>query len=284
MGICYENVSYHYRSSFDGKLYQALSGVNLKINKEGEIVAILGKTGSGKTTLFELANAMLKPTKGHLNILGVKFPKGRFQKLNHIRRKVGLSFQFPEYQLFRDTVIKDIAFGPSNFKETKKDANILANHAFKLMRLPNHLKKKSPFEISGGEMRKVAIAGILALNPDILLLDEPTRGLDVVSQKEIITALIKKHNEDKKTICLITHDIDLAYFIATRIVVLKDGKIVYDGKKEDLVKNNNFNSFGIAKPSIITIQEALVKKYNFKINYDIFKYEDLKDYLKEVIV
>lgn len=283
MGIRYENVTYFYRSYFDGKLYKALENINLNINKEGEIVAFLGHTGSGKTTMFELANAMLKPTKGFMHILGEKVPKGKFQKLNHIRRQVGLSFQFPEYQLFKDTVIKDIEFGPSNFKKTKKDAKKLALDAFNLMKLPSHLKDKSPFEISGGEMRKVAIAGTLALNPEILLLDEPTRGLDNLSEKEIISALLDKFKNDNKTICFITHDIDLAYEIATRVVVLSKGSIVYDGKKEDLLTTPEFSSFNLAKPTVVTLQEELSKKYKFNINYNIYNYDELVSYLKEVL-
>ena len=176
MGIQFNAVGYKYKGFT--KAYDAINDINLSICEQNEFIAIIGQTGSGKSTLVQHMNALLQPTSGQVMIFDHVLPAKRKQKINHIRQKVGLLFQFPEYQLFEETVLKDIMFGPKNFKVSDAIAKEQALKASNLVGLDETLLSKSPFRISGGQMRKVAVAGVLAMNPKILVLDEPTRGLD----------------------------------------------------------------------------------------------------------
>ena len=177
MGIQFNQVSYFYRG-VKNETYEAINQITLNIH-DGEFVAICGQTGSGKTTLVQHMNALLKPTKGTIQIYEHTLPlKDKKTKIGPIRKKVGLVFQFPEYQLFEETILKDIMFGPLNFGLSLKEAEEKAREAAKLVGLDDEILQKSPFRISGGQMRRVAIAGILAMQPEMLVLDEPTRGLD----------------------------------------------------------------------------------------------------------
>ncbi len=278
MGIRFENVNYSY-NSFDKK-YDALKNINLNFSKCDEFISIIGKTGSGKSTLFELSNALLKPTSGICDILGWKIFFKYKKKLSPIRQKVGLVFQFPEYQLFADTILNDIAFGPRNFKKTKKNALALAKKAAKDLGIDNEMLKQSPFKISGGQMRKVAIAGILAMDPDILLLDEPTRGLDPETAKDIMQHIKNKFLKDRKTVIIISHDLDLVYDISTRIVALDNGRVVIDKKKTDYTYND-FKNLNIGFPHILEIKERLSNLGHIKNKDGIYSYDDLKDYLQK---
>lgn len=278
MGIRFENVNYSY-NSFDKK-YDALKNINLKFSKCDEFISIIGKTGSGKSTLFELSNALLKPTSGICDILGWKIFFKYKKKLSPIRQKVGLVFQFPEYQLFADTILNDIAFGPRNFKKTKKNALSLAKKAAKDLGIDNELLKQSPFKISGGQMRKVAIAGILAMDPDVLLLDEPTRGLDPETAKDIMNHIKNKFLKDRKTVIIISHDLDLVYDISTRIVALDNGKVVLDKKKTDYTYDD-FKNLNIGFPHVLEIKERLSNLGYIKNKDGIYSYDDLKNYLQK---
>src|SRR5690554_6530009 len=184
MGILFKDVSYAYKGVKDDR-FEAINGINLKI-KDGEFVAIIGKTGSGKSTLVQHMNALLQPSKGTVEIYGNILPKKRKQKIGPIRKHVGLVFQFPEYQLFEYTVLKDIMFGPKNFGLKEEEAEKKAREAAKLVGLGDEILERSPFRISGGQMRRTAIAGILAMEPHVLVLDEPTRGLDPQGAKEVM--------------------------------------------------------------------------------------------------
>lgn len=283
MGISFKNVSHLYPGVKRKEFTLALEDVNLDINEKNEFIAIVGKTGSGKSTLIQHMNALKLPTKGTVEIFdNIITPKKRKNpKLKNVRKRVGFVFQFPEYQLFEETVLKDIMFAPINFGMSKEDALAKAKEIAKLLGITN-LLKKSPFNLSGGQMRKVAIAGILSYDPDILLLDEPTRGLDPKGQVEIMELFYKIHKETGKTIILITHDMDLVYQYASRVVVLNDTKITYDGDKVNLFKNGIYKENNLVKPEVLKLIDYLNEKMHYNLDYNTFTLEELISKLKEV--
>lgn len=232
MGINFQNVSYKY--SKKASTY-ALKNINLSVESTGEFIFIVGHTGSGKTTLVQHLNALLLPTEGYISFNNSIIKKGT--SIKQIRKQVGLVFQFPEYQLFEDTVIKDVMFGPKNFGMSKEEAYAAAIKACELVKIPKTLYEKSPFSLSGGQMRRVAIAGVLASNPDILVLDEPTVGLDPLGKKELLELLEEIRKETNKTIIVISHDMNIVAKHATRVLVLSKGEIVFDGKPNALFNN-----------------------------------------------
>lgn len=279
MGIQFKEVSYAYRGLKVN--YDAIKNINLDISEKGEFIAIVGQTGSGKSTLVQHMNALLLPTSGTLNVFGQELPPKRKEKINYLRQKVGLVFQFPEYQLFEETILKDIMFGPKNFKNTEEEATIKAKKAAEIVGIDESLYNQSPFRISGGQMRRVAVAGILAMEPEILVLDEPTRGLDPKGRKDLMQIFNELHIKEHKTIILISHDMDLVAEFAKRVIVLKDGLIVFDGKKEDLFKHPDFDSFHLDMPTSLKILKHLEKTANIPYipQYD---FPSLLSYLKEV--
>lgn len=279
MGILFNDVSFAYKGIKDNR-YDAINNINLKI-QEGEFIAIIGKTGSGKSTLVQHMNALLQPTKGTVQIFEHTLPKKKTQKIGPIRKQVGLVFQFPEYQLFEYTVLKDIMFGPKNFGLTEKEALEKAKTAAELVGLNEQLLEKSPFRISGGEMRRAAIAGILAMEPDVLVLDEPTRGLDPKGSKEIMELFNLIHEKYNKTIVLVSHDMNIISKYAKRIIVLNEGEIVFDGNKEELFLHHDFSSFSLEKPLALELMEYLSK--SLKIPFKpVFTEEEIIEYLKEL--
>ena len=212
----------------------ALDDVSLTI-KEGSFSAFIGRTGSGKSTLVQHLNALLLPTSGELfiNDFHIVSKKRKNKNIKKLRKHVSLVFQFPEYQLFEDTVEKDVAFGLKNFGVKEKEAIEQAHKALLSVGLDESFFKRSPFELSGGEKRRVAIAGILAINPDILVLDEPTAGLDAKGANDVMS-LVEKMHEDGKTIIIVTHDMDLVMRYCDTVYVLKDGKLAFNGPVEEL--------------------------------------------------
>lgn len=279
MGILFKDVSYAYKGVKDDR-FEAINGINLKI-KDEEFVAIIGKTGSGKSTLVQHMNALLQPSKGTVEIYGNILPKKRKQKIGPIRKHVGLVFQFPEYQLFEYTVLKDIMFGPKNFGLKEEEAEKKAREAAKLVGLGDEILERSPFRISGGQMRRTAIAGILAMEPHVLVLDEPTRGLDPQGAKEVMELFNKIHEEYNKTIVLVSHDMNIVSKYAKRIIVLKDGKIVFDGNREELFLSSNFKDFSLEKPLALELMEYLSETLNIPFK-PLFNEEDIISYLKEL--
>ena len=279
MGIQFKNVKYNYKNM--NHSYNALEKVFLSIKSKGEFIGICGETGSGKSTLVQLMNGLLEPTEGKSIIFNTEIPFKNKKMVNKIRQKVGLVFQFPEYQLFEETVLKDIMFGPTNLKINEKKAMDLAKKSAKAVGIGEKLLNKSPFKISGGEMRRVAIAGVLAMTPEILILDEPTRGLDPEGQNTLMKVINDIHLSENKTIIVISHDIDLLAKYAKRIIVMKNGKISYDGRKEDLFQNKEFNNFSLEYPTSLKRMRFLNKKINtpFKDVYDI---DSLFNHLIEV--
>lgn len=280
MGIQFNQVSYFYRG-VKNETYEAINQITLNIH-DGEFVAICGQTGSGKTTLVQHMNALLKPTKGTIQIYEHTLPlKDKKTKIGPIRKKVGLVFQFPEYQLFEETILKDIMFGPLNFGLSLKEAEEKAREAAKLVGLDDEILQKSPFRISGGQMRRVAIAGILAMQPEMLVLDEPTRGLDPKGSDEMMALFNELHEKHGKTIVLITHDMDIVARYAKRILVMDKGKIKFDGTRELLFISDEFDHLHLAKPQAYRMMEYLSNTLGYPFK-QVFTEEDLLAYLKEV--
>ena len=227
MGISLKNVYYTYQegSPFEG---QALSDISLEI-KDGSYTAFVGHTGSGKSTLLQLLNGLLCPTQGEIQFDDFVLDRESDQKkMKHLRKKVGLVFQFPESQLFAETVLADVAFGPQNFGVSRERAEEIAKDKLAVVGLNDAIYNKSPFELSGGQMRRVAIAGILAIEPEILVLDEPTAGLDPVGRKELM-ALFETLHKNGMTIVLVTHTMDDVANFADTVYVLKGGNLVLEG-------------------------------------------------------
>lgn len=277
MGISFKEVSHLYPTSKRKVFTVALDKINLNINETDEFVALVGKTGSGKSTLMEHMNALLLPSSGTVEIMGsvITPKKNKNPKLKDVRKKVGFVFQFPEYQLFEETVLKDIMFAGKNFGMKEEEAKSKALETAKLLKIDENLLKKSPFNLSGGQMRKVAIAGILAYNPDILLLDEPTRGLDPKTAEEIMELFYEIHKTTHKTIVLISHDMDLVYKYATRVVVLNSSKIVYDGDKVNLFSSPIYEENHLSKPDLLKMIDYLNETQGYSLDYTIFNEQEL---------
>jgi len=284
MQIKFLNTSHDYQGIAKSDIVYAIKDVNLTIEDKDEFVAVVGKTGSGKSTLVQHINGLLLPTSGQVDILGsVLGPKKKKNpKLLPVRKKVGFVFQFPEYQLFEETVIKDIMFAPKNFGMKEKEAKAHALEAAKLVQLDPKLLNKSPFNLSGGQMRKVAIAGILAYNPDVLLLDEPTRGLDPKGMNDVMDLFYKINQKMHKTIVLISHSMDNVYQYATRVVVMDNGKVMYDGDKYTLFKSGKYKELHLEKPAVLKAVDYLNEKLGLNLDYDIYTLSDLENKLKEV--
>lgn len=232
MGIKFKNVSYTYQIGTPFQ-QEALSNISLEIQK-GSFTALVGHTGSGKSTLIQHLNGLLKPTEGQVEIDGQLITnETKNKELKNLRRKVGVLFQFSESQLFEETVLADIAFAPQNFGKTKQQAQQIALRKAQLVGLDEDLLKRSPFELSGGQMRRVALAGVLAMEPEFLVLDEPIIGLDPNGKKEVMQIFKKLNQEQKMTIILVTHDMDDVAQYADQVIALEKGKLIADRSVHD---------------------------------------------------
>lgn len=258
MPIKIENLFYTYSPKTLNRC-EALKDVSLTI-EDNSFVAFLGQTGSGKSTLIQTLNGLLLPQSGQVQvdeyIVTIKAKKNK--KIKQLRKHLGIVFQFPEYQLFEDTVEKDVAFGPKNFGLDEKTALEKAHKALLSVGIDESYFQRSPFELSGGEKRRVAIAGILAIEPDILVLDEPTAGLDPKGEKEIMSLITKMH-EDGKTIILVTHDMDIVMKYCQKVFVLKDGQLVFEGDPFTLFSLNN-EELSIEVPTLFELSRKLKEK------------------------
>lgn len=278
MGISFEEVSHFYPGLKKKQITTALDCINLKIEDKNEFVAVIGKTGSGKSTLMQHINALLLPSRGNVVIFDkvITPNKKKNPKLKEIRKRVGFVFQFPEYQLFEETVMKDIMFAPKNFGFTEEEAKKRALEIAKLLHIEPILNK-SPFNLSGGQMRKAAIAGILSYDPDILLLDEPTRGLDPKASEEIMELFYELHKTTGKTIILISHDMNLVYEYATRVIVMNDSKVAYDGDKIRLFQEGIYQENHLTKPEVLKLIDYLNERLGYDIDYHTFTMQELLD-------
>ena len=259
MGIILDNVSYTYQ---EGTPFAsaALSDVSLTI-EDGSYTAIIGHTGSGKSTILQLLNGLLVPTKGSVRVFDTLItPTSVNKQIRQIRKQVGLVFQFAENQIFEETVLKDVAFGPQNFGVSVEDAEAIAREKLALVGIDESLFERSPFELSGGQMRRVAIAGILAMEPSILVLDEPTAGLDPVGRKELMN-LFKKLHQDGITIVLVTHLMDDVAEFADQVYVMEKGKLVKSGKPSLVFQNLEFmEKIQLGVPKITRFSQRLADR------------------------
>lgn len=237
--------------------HQALTDINLQFMAQ-QIIAVVGQTGSGKSTLMQLVDGLLKPTTGSITVQNVTVnADSKKEVFVDLRRHVGFVFQFPESQLFADTVIEDVMFGPRNLGMTDDEAHKAAIQALNRLHFPDQLLQRSPFELSGGQMRRVAIAGVLAMDPEILILDEPTAGLDPSGRRELME-LIKQLNTAGTTIILITHQMEQVVEFADQVVALKQGKVAFQGTPRALFKNDQLvHSIGLSVPATIRFAQEL---------------------------
>ena len=235
MGIALENVSFTYQEGTP-LASTALSDVSLTI-EDGSYTALIGHTGSGKSTILQLLNGLLVPSQGSVRVFdNLITSTSKNKDIRQIRKQVGLVFQFAENQIFEETVLKDVAFGPQNFGVSEEDAEKIAREKLALVGIDESLLNRSPFELSGGQMRRVAIAGILAMEPAILVLDEPTAGLDPLGRKELMN-LFKKLHQSGMTIVLVTHLMDDVAEYANQVYVMEKGRLVKFGKPSDVFQD-----------------------------------------------
>ena len=259
MGIILDNVSYTYQ---EGTPFAsaALSDVSLTI-EDGSYTAIIGHTGSGKSTFLQLLNGLLVPTEGSVRVFDTLItPTSVNKEIRQIRKQVGLVFQFAENQIFEETVLKDVAFGPQNFGVSVEGAEAIAREKLALVGIDESLFERSPFELSGGQMRRVAIAGILAMEPKILVLDEPTAGLDPIGRKELMN-LFKKLHQDGITIVLVTHLMDDVAEFADQVYVMEKGKLVKGGKPSLIFQQVEFmEKIQLGVPKITRFAQRLANR------------------------
>ncbi|MGQ7420182.1 energy-coupling factor transporter ATPase [Streptococcus suis] len=259
MGIDLQEVSYTYQAGtpFEGR---ALFGVDLEI-VDGSYTALIGHTGSGKSTILQLLNGLNVPTEGRVVIDDVVITATSENKdIKQVRKKVGLVFQFPESQVFDETVLKDVAFGPQNFGVSQEEAETIAREKLALVGIDESLFERSPFELSGGQMRRVAIAGILAMEPSILVLDEPTAGLDPAGRQELMD-IFKKLHESGMTIVLVTHLMDDVANYADFVYIMEKGKLVRSGKPVDIFQEVDFlESIRLGVPKITKFAANLERR------------------------
>ena len=235
MGIALENVSFTYQEGTP-LASTALSDVSLTI-EDGSYTALIGHTGSGKSTILQLLNGLLVPSQGSVRVFDTLITSTSKNKdIRQIRKQVGLVFQFAENQIFEETVLKDVAFGPQNFGVSEEEAEKIAREKLAMVGIDESLFDRSPFELSGGQMRRVAIAGILAMEPAILVLDEPTAGLDPLGRKELMN-LFKKLHQSGMTIVLVTHLMDDVAEYANQVYVMEKGRLVKGGKPSDVFQD-----------------------------------------------
>lgn len=260
MSIEFKNVSFQYgvNSPFS---FDALKDVSVSF-EPGKITAVIGSTGSGKSTLVQHLNGLNKPTEGEVVIFDHKLianekPKG----LKALRSKVGLVFQFPEMQLFEETVFKDVSFGPSNFGFTEEESLKSVKQALTLVGIDESLWERSPLDLSGGQKRRVAIAGVIASNPEVLVLDEPTAGLDPQGSKDMMALFLGLNQEHNKTIIMVTHDMDHVLNYADNVVVMDKGSCIYQGLAKDFFSDKELlNSLGFVLPRILQLKHLLEEK------------------------
>ncbi len=260
----------------------ALEDINIEI-KDGEFVSIIGHTGSGKSTLIQMFNGLLKPSMGQVYIKGQDIHGEKSDK-KAIRQQVGLVFQYPEYQLFEMTVWEDVAFGPKNLGLSEEEIKERVTYALKAVGLKEEYYQKSPFELSGGQKRRVAIAGVLAMKPSILILDEPTAGLDPKGRDDLFNKLKEMHKNLGLTIVLISHSMEDVARYAERMIVLYKGRVKYEGTPREVFKyGDELEKIGLARPQIAYILEALRQK-GMMVDTDILTVEEAALQIKDILL
>ena len=281
MSIKIENLSYTYmpKTPFEKK---ALIDINCEFY-DGEFIVLIGHTGSGKSTLIQHLNGLLKPTEGKIIVDGIDITDKKV-KLTNIRKNIGLVFQYPEYQLFEETIEKDIEFGPRNLGLSEEEITRRVKRAMKMVDLDyDTYKDKSPFDLSGGQKRRVAIAGVIAMEPKVLILDEPIAGLDPKGRDDILNQIRKLHDDYKITTIMISHSMEDVAKVADRVVVMNHGSIVLDGKVSDVFKEVDvLEDIGLGVPQVTYLLRELRKK-GFDISDDIYTIKDAKKAILEYL-
>ena len=258
MSIILDKVNYEYSA---GTAYhvQALKNINLKI-EDGEFIGIIGHTGSGKSTLIQHLNGLLKATSGGIYFNGQDIYDEDFS-LKELRSRVGLVFQYPEHQLFETTIFDDVCFGPKNQGLDKKTVELRAFEALRNVNFPHELFYQPPFDLSGGQKRRVAIAGVLAMKPEVLILDEPTAGLDPAGRDEILGMISKMHKELGITVILVSHSMEDVAKYVKRIIVMNQGRVMYDDSPKEVFKNyKELEAIGLAAPQVTYLMQELKNK------------------------
>lgn len=259
----------------------AVNNVSLSIEK-GEFIGIMGHTGSGKSTLVQMLNGLMKPTSGQVLLDGEDIwanPKD----IRKIRFKVGMVFQYPEYQLFEETVAKDIAFGPTNMGKSGAELEKAVNDAARFTGLKDELLEKSPFDLSGGEKRRAAIAGVIAMNPEVLVLDEPTAGLDPMGRDVLLSQIVQYHKERKSTVILVSHSMEDIARVADKIIVMnKSNLVMFDKTKEVFSKGRELEEIGLRVPQITKIMLDLREK-GFNVPEGILTVDEAMDCISSLL-
>lgn len=270
MLIILDKISYVYGEG-SGFSMEALSDISLTINK-GEFIGLIGHTGSGKSTLTQHLNGLLRASSGSIYYNGQDIYDKDFV-MKDLRSKVGLVFQYPEHQLFENDVFSDVCFGPKNLGLSRKEAELRAFEALRMVGFPEELYYNSPFELSGGQKRRAAIAGVLAMKPEVLILDEPTAGLDPRGRDDILNQIKKLHEETKITVILVSHSMEDVAKYADRIIVLEHGKVRFDGTPEKVFSHyKELETMGLAAPKLTYILHAL-KNAGLDVDTDILTME-----------
>nr|WP_303993052.1 energy-coupling factor transporter ATPase [Ruminococcus bromii] len=259
----------------------AVNNLSLSIEK-GEFIGIMGHTGSGKSTLVQMLNGLMKPTSGQVLLDGEDIwanPKD----IRKIRFKVGMVFQYPEYQLFEETVAKDIAFGPMNMGKSGAELEKAVNDAARFTGLKDELLEKSPFDLSGGEKRRAAIAGVIAMNPEVLVLDEPTAGLDPMGRDVLLSQIVQYHKERKNTVILVSHSMEDIARVADKIIVMnKSNLVMFDKTKEVFSKGRELEKIGLRVPQITKIMLELREK-GFNVPEGILTVDEAMDCISSLL-
>ncbi len=270
MSIEFKNVNFQYTSQID-TLIPVLKDINLTIN-DGDFLSIIGHTGSGKSTLVQNINALIQPLSGVVVVNDYTIDSGKLKDIGSVRKQIGMAFQFAENQLFEETILKDVMFGPINFGFTEEEALASAKKALLKVGIEEELFERSPYELSGGQMRRVALAGILAYDPGIIILDEPTVGLDPIGQIQMME-LFKELNEEGKTVVMISHNLSDVLEYCKRVVMIQEGVVVFDDTTEEFFKNNVVAGIDIELPHTIKMARKLGVKDS------VLKYDELLDWI-----
>ena len=280
MSIILDHVSYIYDAG-TGFAHTALDDVSLKID-DGAFIGLIGHTGSGKSTLIQMMNALLSPTTGNVYYDGADVSDKEYDR-RALRAKVGLVFQYPEHQLFEADVFTDVCFGPNNLQLEKKDVELRAYEALKQVGIEDDCFYRSPFDLSGGQKRRVAIAGVLAMKPDVLILDEPAAGLDPQGKKEILDLVRSLHTERGITVILVSHSMEDVADYVDRIIVMNRGRIAMDGTPADVFSRaDELEGMGLSAPDVTYIMHGL-RDRGLDVRTDITRVRDAKEEILEAL-
>lgn len=280
MSIILDKVNYVYgeKTAYET---QALKDINLKI-QDGEFIGLIGHTGSGKSTLIQHLNGLLRASSGGIYYNGRDIYEEDYDR-KELRGKVGLVFQYPEHQLFESTVFADVCFGPKNMGLTSREAELRAFTALRSAGLPEEYWYRSPFELSGGQKRRAAIAGVLAMKPEVLILDEPTAGLDPRGRDEILNQVAAMHRDLKMTVILVSHSMEDVANYVNRMIVMNQGSILFDGTPQEVFRHyRELEAVGLGAPQVTYLMHELQER-GFPVNVDAITIQEAKDSILQVL-